>query len=83
MTDHDDDIIQIVTERSERRLAEECGKLRVEMQAGFGTIRVEMHQGFGALRTEMAGRNAELLKWGLIFGATQTGALAAVIALLR
>ena len=45
--------------------------------------RAEMAQGFGSLRTEMVDRNAELLKWGLIFGATQTAALAAVIAVLR
>ena len=71
MTDNNSDVV-IVTERFERRLAEENGKLRVEMA-----------QGFGALRAEMIDRNQELLKWGLIFGATQTAALAALIALLR
>jgi hypothetical protein len=94
MTDHDDATIQIVTERFERCLAEERGELRVEianlggklrgeMAAGFGSLRADMADGFGKLRTEMSDRNAELLKWGLIFGATQTGALAAVVALLR
>jgi hypothetical protein len=90
MTDHDDATVQIVTERFERRLAEERGalrleiaKLRVDVAEGFGNLRAEMTDGFGKLRTEMGDRNAELLKWGLIFGATQTGALAAVIAVLR
>jgi len=94
MTDHDDATIRIVTERFERRLAEERGELRVEianlsgalrseMAEGFGELRTEMSDGFGKLRAEMSDRNAELLKWGLIFGATQTGALATVIALLR
>ena len=94
MTDHDDVTIQIVTERFERRLAEERGELRVEMAnlagslrsemaGGFGALRTEMSDGFGKLRTEMSDRNSELLKWGLIFGATQTGALAAVVAILR
>jgi hypothetical protein len=94
MTDHDDVTLQIVTERFERRLAEERGELRVEianlagslrseMAGGFGELRTEMSDGFGKLRTEMSDRNAELLKWGLIFGATQTGALAAVVAMLR
>ena len=94
MTDHDDVTLQIVTERFERRLAEERGELRVEianlagnlrseMAGGFGQLRTEMSDGFGKLRTEVSDRNAELLKWGLIFGATQTGALAAVIAVLR
>ena len=105
MTDHDDVTLQVVTERFERRLAEERGELRVEManlggelrvemanlagslrsgmSEGFGELRTEMSDGFGKLRTEMSARNSELLKWGLIFGATQTGALAAVIAVLR
>jgi len=72
MTDHDDELVQLVTERFERRLAEENAKLRVEM-----------HQGFGSLRVEMADRNAELLKWALIFGVTQTAAIAGIVALLR
>ena len=71
MTDHDSDLI-IVGERLERRLAEESGKLRVEMA-----------QGFGALEARIESRNSDLLKWLLIFAATQTTALAALIALLR
>lgn len=94
MVDNSDDVIQLVTERFERRMAEENGKLRVEMASEFGKLRVEMATelgqvraemaaGFGGLRSEMIDRNAELLKWGLLFGATQTAALAGVIALLR
>ena len=105
MTNHDDEIIQLASEKFERRLAEECGELRVgmatesgkvradmqqgfgairvEMHQGFGAIRGEMHQGFGAIRLEMADRNAELLKWLLVYGAGQTAALAGVMALLR
>ena len=94
MVDDNDDVIHIVTERFERRLAEENGKLRVEMATefgkqrvamatGFGEVRAEMAAGFGGLRAEMSDRNAEMLKWGLLFGATQTAALAGVIALLR
>lgn len=105
MTSHDDEVVQFATEKFERRLAEECGSLRIEMasefgkvrvdmatesgklradmQQGFGAIRVDVHQGFGELRTEMADRNAELLKWLLVYGAGQTAALATVMALLR
>jgi hypothetical protein len=83
MVDNTDDVIQIVTERFERRLAEENGKLRVEMATEFGNVRAEMAAGFGGLRAEMIDRNAELLKWGLVFGATQTATLAGVIVLLR
>lgn len=105
MVDNSDDVVLVVTERFERRLAEENGKLRVEMVTGFGEVRAEMTTGFGEVRAEMAtefgkvraemaagfgslraemiDRNAEMLKWGLLFGATQTAALAGVMALLR
>ena len=83
MVDNSDDVIQLVTERFERRMAEENGKLRVEMATEFGRVRADMATGFGGLRSEMIDRNAELLKWGLLFGAAQTAALAGVMALLR
>lgn len=74
MNDHDD-----LRSEMERRF----GELRADMERGFGDIRVEVHQGFGALRVEMRDRNADLLKWALVFGATQTAAIAGVVALLR
>lgn len=72
MTDGDDDVIMIVTDRFERRLAEESAKLRVEMAEGFASLRVEVID-----------RNAELLKWALVFGVTQTAAIAGIVAMLR
>ncbi len=105
MTNNDNDLVVIVTERFERRLADESGKLRVEMATEFGKVRVEMATefgkvrgemaiefgkvrtematGFGSLRAEMSDRSAELLKWGLVFGVTQTAAIAGIVALLR
>lgn len=71
MANSDSDIM-VIGERFERRMAEENGKLRVGMANGFG-----------GLRTEMVERNAELLKWILIFGVTQTAAIAALIRLWR
>jgi hypothetical protein len=78
--------IALVTERYERRLSEECGKLRVET-AG---VRVEIASGFAAhaaqtaaLRAEMIERNGELLKWILVFNATMVAAFAALLVLLR
>lgn len=72
MTNSDSDVVVFVTERFERRLAEENGKLRVELASGFG-----------GLRTEMVERNADLLKWMLIFGVTQTAAIGGLIKLWR
>jgi hypothetical protein len=79
MTEHDDDIIERVTDRFERRLSDECGKLRVEN----ANLRTDMNKGFGELRAEIIERNAELLKWGLVFWTTQIGVIAALLALMR
>lgn len=83
MTEHDDDMLERATERFERRLAEECGKLRVEIASGNGSLRAEMAQGFGALRAEMIDRNAELLKWGLVYAVTNLGLVGGLLALFR
>jgi hypothetical protein len=90
MNDSDNDVIVIVTERFERRLTEESSKVRVEMATEFGKVRAEMAFGFGEVRTEIAqlraemiDRNADLLKWGLVFGVTQTAAIAGIVAVLR
>lgn len=63
----------------ERRLAQLEGKLRLEV----GALRQEMVDGFGKLRAEIADRNADQLKWLLLFFVAQTGTLAAVVALFR
>jgi hypothetical protein len=68
----DDGQVMIVTERFERRLAEEAGKVRVEMAGGFGRLEARIES-----------RNADLMKWLLVFGTMQTTAVAAVITLLR
>ena len=80
---HDDDPIPLVTERFERRLAEERSQLRVEMAVEFGQLRTEMAQGFGELRAVMITRNADFLKWLLVFFAAQTTAIAALLKLFR
>ena len=50
---NDDGVIMIVTERFERRLAEENSQLRIEVSTELGKIRTEMATGFGQVRTEM------------------------------
>lgn len=115
MTDHENPDIEVVAERFERRLAEETGKvrielkqeisdlrvelkqeigdlrvevkqeigdLRVEVKQEIGDLRLEMTRGFGELRAEMIDRNTKLLKWWLVFATTQTGVIAALLALL-
>jgi len=84
--------IEMATEFGKVRaeMATEFGKVRTEMSTEFGKVRAEMANGFGELRTEIAqlraemiDRNADLLKWGLVFGVTQTAAIAGVVSLLR
>ena len=72
MNGSDEQAVDRATERFERRLAEECGKLRVEMAHGFGSLRAEMIE-----------RNAELLKWGLVYAITLAGVVATLLALFR
>jgi hypothetical protein len=73
--DHDERVLEIATERFERRLAEECGKLNVQM--------ANMHTAISALRGDMIDRNHELLKWALLFWATGIAAIAALLALFK
>ena len=112
MTGDDRDVIVTVTDRFERRLSDETGRLRVEMATEFGKVRTEMAAEFGKVRTEMAAefgkvrsemaaslggvrteiaqlraeiieRNADLLKWCLVFGVTQTAAIVGLIRIWR
>jgi hypothetical protein len=68
----DDETLMIATERFERRMAEENGKMRVEMANGFSSI-----------RAEMIDRNSQLLRWMLVFNMTQVAAISALFALYR
>lgn len=83
MTEHDNDIILLVTERFERRISEENGKLRVEMATEFGRLNATMATGFGTLRAEMIDRNAAMLRWLLIFGVTQTAAVVGLVQIMK
>jgi hypothetical protein len=76
-------MLERTTARLERRLAEECGKLRVEIATGNGSLRAEMAQGFGALRAEMIDRSHELLKWLWVQAAAVIGIVAGLLALFR
>ena len=55
-----DEMVTMMTERFERRLAEECGTLRVEMAAQGAALRAELAQQTSALRGELAHQTAAL-----------------------
>ena len=59
---------RLTSERYERRLAEETGRLRVEM-----------HQGFGAVRQDVGNIRADIMKWSLLFWISQFAAQIGVL----
>jgi hypothetical protein len=72
---NDDERLELMTERYERRLSEESGKTRGEIAVVRGDVL--------SLRAEMIDRHAELLKWMLGFLLIGVTAVAALIALFR
>ena len=60
MNDHDRAIVDAAGERFERRLAEECGALRVDMATEFGRVRAEMAAESGRLRADMAAESGRI-----------------------
>ncbi len=72
------DLLEIATERFERRLSEEIGAVRVEMANGFAAIRQEM----ATIRQEMAAMRFDLLKWPFLFWIGQVATLGGLIAFM-
>ena len=72
---NDDERVELMTERYERRLSEESGKTRGEIAAVRGAVL--------DLRAEMIDRHGELLKWMLGFLLIGVTAVATLIALYR
>lgn len=60
MMHDDDDSSERVMDRVERRLAEECGKLRVEMVQTRGEMKTEMAQLRGEMKADMAQLRGEM-----------------------
>ena len=57
---HDRDPNNLVMERVERRLSEECGMLRVEMAQMRGELRTEIAQTRGELKADMVSLRGEM-----------------------
>ena len=75
----DDEQLERLTERFERRLSEELGKFRLEVRDESGKTRLQIAE----LRSEMIDRDMNLLKWLLGLFAAQTAALGALMAAFR
>lgn len=86
----DDDRLERLTERFERRLSEELGAFRLEVREELGAFRLEVREEFGKvrvqisdLRAEVIDRDMSLLKWLLGLFVAQTAALGALMAVFR
>jgi len=73
--DLDDELMERISDRFERRLGDETSRLRGEISE----LRVEMREGFATLRGEMARDRFELLKWVFVFSVGQFFAIAGLI----
>lgn len=73
--DLDDELMERISDRFERRLSDETSRLRGEMS----DLRVEMREGFAMLRGDMAHDRFELLKWVFVFSVGQFFAIAGLL----
>ena len=78
--EHEHVLTSVVTERFERRLSEECGKLRVEM----GALRADLRADF---RIGLADQRADFIKWSFLFwigqAVTVVGTVAGLLVAFR
>lgn len=70
------------TDRFERRLTEEVGLLRVEMERMRGDLRAEMAGMRGDLRAEMSLMRGDLMKWAFLLWVGQFAALVGALSFM-
>ena len=70
--ERDHALLNLATERFERRLSEECADLRTEVREQCASIRVEI-----------AGVRADFIKWSFLFWAGQAVTIAGLLVALR
>ena len=85
------DLLEFLSEKFERRLAEENAKLRAEIaelrsefKSDIAELRTELKADGADLRTEVASTRADLIRWMSIFWVGQIGVIfAMLLALLK
>jgi len=89
-----DQTLNLAFERFDRRLAEECSAIRVEMAQSQAHLRVdvsrELHEGLAGVRAEMAGLRvevygvkSELFKWSFLFWIGQVAVMVGLLSFMR
>lgn len=79
----DGTVLSVTTERFERRLSEECNKLRGEMQELGRGLRTDMKVLRSELVAEVANTRAELIKWAFVFWAGQLATMIGLATVIR
>jgi len=81
----DEDLIEQMSDRFERRLLEETSKLDAkisDVRLELAGVRSEIREGFASFRADMVSDRFELLKWAFAFWIGQFFATAALITAL-
>jgi hypothetical protein len=76
-------VLTLATERFERRLSEECSRLRGEMQEFGVGLRTDMKVLRSDLVAEVADTRAELIKWAFVFWAGQLATMIGLASMIR
>ncbi len=71
-----EDVLELATERFGKMLAEEGGKIRVEI----ANLRAELKGDIAALRADVKGDIAGLMKWSFVFWVGQTAVILGLVA---
>jgi hypothetical protein len=94
MTNRDqDDVLSTATDRFERRLAEECGRQRMEtaqlrvdvikgdadIRGELSGMRLDMVKQFAESRLDAEAKHRKILKWAVVFWAGQAAAVAGIV----
>ena len=83
----DQALLIVVTEGFERRLSEECGKLRAEFGELRTELRAEMREQSAGLRADfrvgLANARADFIKWAFLFWVGQAATIAGLFIALR
>jgi hypothetical protein len=74
------DIMTLVVDTFERRLGDECARLRSDVRSEMKELRSELGSAF---KVEVANVRADLLKWSFLFWLGQVAAVYGLVAVLR
>lgn len=77
-----DQVMELVVERLERRIAETKAELERQIMETKADLRQEIAEVKGSLHQEIAETRADLIKWAFIFWVTQMTAFAGLAALV-